>query len=265
MSLNIEHALKYMFKDTEWKMKFLIGSIFMIGMLILNIMNKLLRLLDNVKPEQIEHYMKIMPAILVIGGILFIISTILNIFSTGYFAKNTNLRIFKPESNLLEWNNWTNMFFAGFKANIAVLIYCFTFCLVCCIPILLIIILSINLNKMALIIAVLVSISLIFIASITFMFLIAAATLAFNTDLKFSSYFNLGLMKKIITKDFLGFFIYVILICSISILANIINSILMITIVGIVFMPVIYFYQYLVQNELAAQFIRETLNLPIKE
>ena len=35
----------------------------------------------------------------------------------------------------------------------------------------------------------------------------------------------------------------------------------MITIVGIALMPALYFYQFLVQNDLAAQFVRNTLEL----
>lgn len=265
MELNIENAIKYMFKDKEWKKKFLIGSLFMVGMVIMNVISELSRMLSDVKPEQIKPYMEMIPAILIVTVFLFVIGSILNIFVTGYFAKNINLRIFKPNSNLLEWRNWGNMFFVGVKATAAILIYFLIFGLLLLLPLIVIIGLIATKEKILILLVSLFTIGVIFLASIIFAFFLGAASLAFNTDLKFSSYFNFKLIKKFITKNFFQFFIYIILVTAIAIAVNIINSILMLTVVGIILMPVILFYQFMVQNDLAAQFVRQTLELPQEE
>ena len=89
----------------------------------------------------------------------------------------------------------------------------------------------------------------------------SAASLAFSTNLKFASYFNFPLITKFVTKNFLEFFIYVLLIFALSTMANIVNGILALTIVGIVAIPFVLFYQLLVANDLAAQFVRNTLDM----
>ncbi len=124
MGLNIESAIKYMFKDKDCKKKLLIGSLFMIGMAVLNVMSKVAELIGDMKEEQLKAYMHLLPQFLIIGSVIFIGASILNIFSSGYFARNINLRIFRPDAPLPDWTGWADMFWLGLKSNIAICIYC---------------------------------------------------------------------------------------------------------------------------------------------
>ena len=270
MGLNVEYAVKYMFKDLQWKKKFLVGWVFMLGMVVLNILSNLANLFSDLKPEQLKPYVHLFPTLLIVFCVLFLISLVLGVFSSGYFAKNINLRIFKPESDLLEWNNWKDIFLVGLKSNIAYLIYFIILFFILLIPVILLFILifilsAVGLGKISVVIGTIFGVILALILMIIFAFYLAAASLAFCTDLKFASFFNFSLIKKFITKKFFDYFIYLLLLFAVSTLVNIVNSILMITIVGILLMPFTLFYQFLVQNELAAQFVRNTLDLPVNQ
>ena len=261
MGLNIESAIKYMFKDKDCKKKLLIGSLFMIGMAVLNVMSKVAELIGDMKEEQLKAYMHLLPQFLIIGSVIFIGASILNIFSSGYFAKNINLRIFKPDAELLEWTDWGNMFLVGIKSTIAVCIYIAVFLLILMIPVFFIVLSAAVFNKGAVILCIIVFILLCLILSVFAAIFFSAASLAFCTNLKFASYFNFPLITKFVTKNFLEFFIYVLLIFALSTMANIVNGILALTIVGIVAIPFVLFYQLLVANDLAAQFVRNTLDM----
>ena len=270
MGLNVEYAVKYMFKDQQWKKKFLIGCFFMIGMVISEILSNLANFFSDIKYEQLKPYLHYLPIFLIVFSALVLISLLLGVFSSGYFAKNINLRIFKPESDLLEWNNWKDIFLVGVKVSIAIFLYSITFCLIVCLPMFILTVLTTlcmttNLSKFAVILGVLLFILFVLLFIIVAAFYISAATLAFCTDLKFASFFNFSLIHKFITKKFFDYFIYLLLLFAVSTLVNIVNSILMLTIVGILLMPFTLFYKFLVQNELAAQFVRNTLDLPVNQ
>lgn len=270
MGLNVEYAVKYMFKDQQWKKKFLIGCFFMIGMVISEILSNLANFFSDIKYEQLKPYLHYLPIFLIVFSALVLISLLLGVFSSGYFAKNINLRIFKPESDLLEWNNWKDIFLVGFKFNIAYLVYFIIFFLILLIFHIIFFTLTSLLSpagiaKITVLMGLILGVILSLILIIILVFYLAAATLAFCTDLKFASFFNFSLIKKFITKKFFDYFIYLLLLFAVSTLVSIVNSILMITIVGILLMPFTLFYQFLVQNELAAQFIRNTLDLPVKQ
>ncbi len=268
MGLNIEYAIKYMFQDSQWKKKFLVGALFSIGMTIINLTGQINNFISDLSAQQIKTYVKpymhLLPEIIAVTALIFLTALVLNVFTSGYFAKNINLRIFKPESNLLEWNNFSDMFFVGLKATLAVIIYFIIFAIMIVIPLILFLAFSAFAGaggKLYMVSAFIIYITFIMAVSLVFIFYLGAATLAFSTDLQLASYFNFGLINKFITKNFFEFFVYMLIIFAVSFLVNIINSVLMITIVGIALMPALYFYQFLVQNDLAAQFVRNTLEL----
>ena len=47
MSLNIDNAIRYMFKDKDCKRKFLIGPLFMIGMVVINLLNQIVQIIGD--------------------------------------------------------------------------------------------------------------------------------------------------------------------------------------------------------------------------
>ncbi|MBS4759512.1 MAG: DUF4013 domain-containing protein [Clostridium sp.] len=268
MGLNIEYSIKYMFQDSQWKKKFLVGALFMLGMTVMNLVGQVSNFVSDLSAKEIKTYIKpymhLLPEIIIGSVIIFLLAMILSVFTSGYFAKNINLRIFKPESNLLDWNNFSDMFFVGLKVTMATIIYFVAYAIMLIFPFALFIAFSAFAGaggKLYMILAFIITIVYLLAISVILCFYFGAATLAFSTDLRFASYFNFSLINKFITKNFFEFFVYMLIILAVSFLVNIINSVLMITLVGIIVMPVLYYYQFLVQNDLAAQFIRNTLEV----
>lgn len=260
MGLNIKSAITYMFKDKDCKKKLLTGSLFMIGVTLINILSSVVRIIgDLIKDEHLKPYLHLLPQFLIIGLVVLAAGCVLNIFTSGYFAKNINLRIFKPDAELLPWNDWGNMFWTGLKSTIATCIYIVVFLLISIPPFIFIVAVFCNNWDGILFFLTLTILSIIFFVFFAIVF--AAASLAFSTDLKFLSFFNFSLIKKFITKNFFEFFIYLVLLYVLQIMVNIVNLILTLTIAGIICIPFALFYQYLAMNDLAAQFIRNTLDM----
>ena len=124
MFLNIDNAISYMFKDKDCKKKLTIGSLFMVCVAVMNILNYALRYISDLKSEQIKQYIHLLPHALLACFVLLIICFVLGIFTSGYFARNINLRIFRPDAPLPDWTGWADMFWLGLKSNIAICIYC---------------------------------------------------------------------------------------------------------------------------------------------
>ena len=258
MNLDIGKAFIYPFQDRDWLKKCLIGSLFTLGCLFWQVAGYLANLPSE---EDIDTFAQSYPTMsLFLIAAFFIISIIAFIswfIIDGYHAKNTNLRIFKPNAPLLEWKNWGNILFTGYKSLGVLFLYSIVLFTIIpgigyCIFIVMLHEYTIS-NIVFIIFMVFVSMVL----CITFY----GGTLAFKTDLRLYTYFNFILIYKIIMKNFLNFFLYCLIILALGIFLTFISVILLLTIVGIVFIPFVNFYMYLVYAELTAQFLRNTLEL----
>ena len=266
MGLDLEKSFKYMFKDPDWKRKFLIGGFFSIGLVLTN----LGQVVNHIPNSYYESVFKQMPMEQILGAFLllcflFLTMSVLSVFTSGYFAKNINLRIFRPDAELLPWENFGNMFSVGIKASFAIFIYVLFLLLLIAIPLLLVAIIAMSGNKVFAAILMLVCIVSVLTMLFVFTIYLAAATLAFSTDLKFSSYFNFKLIHTFIKKDFFNFFIYLVILFALNSLIGILNLVLTLTVIGILALPFTMFYQYLVTNDIQAQFVRETLEIDKKQ
>ena len=266
MGLDLEKSFKYMFKDTDWKKKFLIGGFFSIGLVLTN----LGQVVNHIPNSYYESVFKQMTMEQMLGAFLllcflFLTMSVLSVFTSGYFAKNINLRIFRPDAELLPWENFGNMFSVGIKASVAIFIYILALVLIMAVPVLLIILTAASDNTSLSILLILFMALCFLILLFVFTIYLAAATLAFSTDLKFSSFFNFKLIHTFIKKDFFNFFIYLVILFALNSLIGILNMVLTLTVIGILALPFTMFYQYLVANDIAAQFVRETLEIDKKQ
>ena len=266
MGLDLEKSFKYMFKDTDWKKKFLIGGFFSIGLVISHLGNLANRIPDSYYESVFKQMsMEQMLGAFLLLCFLFLTMSVLSVFTSGYFAKNINLRIFRPDAVLLPWENFGNMFSVGIKASFAIFIYVLFLLLLIAIPFLLGAIIAMSGNKVFAAILMLVGVVYVLIMFFVFLIYLAAATLAFSTDLKFSSYFNFKLIHTFIKKDFFNFFIYLVILFALNSLIGILNLVLTLTVIGILALPFTMFYQFLVTNDIQAQFVRETLEIDKKQ
>lgn len=266
MNLDIEKSIKYVIQDASWKKKCLIGAFFSLGFILLDLLNSINDIFGDIKYEQIKPYLTHENIILlaVTGSLVLFAVIILTIFLLGYDASNTNLRIVKPDSNLLNWGNFGNLFKVGLKSALGLSIYIIillAILLLTALPLFVLILIAFKTSLPLLIILSLLAVGCVLLVCCIWTFYIIAAELAFYTDLKFKSFFNFSLIKRFLIKNFLEFFIFMILAFAVNALASLINVLLLCTIVGIFAIPFIRFYSFLILNDLSAQFIRQSLEI----
>lgn len=246
MKIDIEQAFTYLKNDEHWVRKFLTGS-------CLCIFPALLQLLADFMPDTGKtpkpemEYLGLYVAIFLIVGLL---GVFCSLFTCGYQAKNINMRIKNKDSLLPDWKFW-ECFVLGIKATIAVIVYIIA--LIAVIAGIFYVCKMLIADKIIFVIftvpgSILVSIAVILIMNLGFA--------SFSTDLKFSSYFNFGRMKKFVKNNVLTFLLYIVLIAGLTVLTSMATGILSITIIGIVAVPFILFYQYMITCDIVAQFVR---------
>ena len=203
-----------------------------------------------------------------IFGIVFLFIFIISSILTGYYFKNINLRLLKPDNGLYEWKGFGDLLIVGLKSFFAILVYSVIILFVFGICVFLGIFISILVFKQSVVVGIISFIIFLLIFLILYLIFcciyLPACSLAFCTNLKFSSYFNFSLIWKFITKKFGDYVIYLLILFAIHCMFGLISLLLLLTIIGIVLLPVVTFYSGLVLNELNAQFIRATLELDEK-
>ena len=260
MNFDIEKSLTYLFKEANWKKKALIGSLLMLGLTILNILSSIGNYVEKMKPEQLAQYSNILiPASItaLVVGIVCLISTII---AEGYFLKTFNQKIFKPNEETPAWTNWKELFAIGFKSSLAGFIYISLFILITMIAILIFYKTGIK-GNIPIVLATLVFLVWEIIILTVISIILTGGRIVFATNLKFSSYFDYETIRKVIFDNFLKFVIYILLIIAIGAGITIAGSILQITIIGIIILPFLYFYQNMVQVDIGAQFARMTYKM----
>ena len=177
------------------------------------------------------------------------------IYFYGYLAKNNNCRILKSQSTLPELNDWRNYLLIGLKNLGGIIIYTILFFVItgiAAIPAFL------AANNFAII-----AISIVFmIVGIIFcILLIIAIQIAFSVNLKFKSMFDSKLLKQIMFKNYKPFMQLV----SVAIVLGICNAIIMVllalTIVGILLIPLVLVYLFLIMSDLYGQFISKSIKV----
>lgn len=251
MNLNVENALTYVTKDPKWKKKCAIGAVLLFLQAISPFVNQFSAAIKEMPPATLAKIAPYLPLLLIVA----LLVVFFTIFVGGYISKNTNQRIMKPDSLLPEWNNWKSLFIIGFKASFAIWVYIIIFGLALIALFALLITLT-HSTSVGLIIGMLIMIPCLFI----FTFILSVANLSFVTDLRFSSYFNFKLMANLIKNNLVEFIIYLLICFGVSSLYSIMSMLLTVTIIGVIFLPFISFYQFLITSDLAAQFIRNSLS-----
>lgn len=252
MTLNIENSLKYPIKDPKWKKKVLIGGALMTLQVICNFLNHFSSSFKEMAKSSPEKALYFIPLIAIVVFLVILFA----MFTGGYYIKNINQRISKPDSILPDWSEWGNLFFIGFKATSATMIYIITVVIIAII-LFVVMVKLIGDSTIGVIIGLIFLIPFLFFITILF----SIANLAFATNLRFSSFFNFKLIKNLIKNNPGEFFLYLILAFAVSMLYSIVSTALALTIVGIVLLPFLYFYQFLIIGDLASQFVRNSIKI----
>lgn len=253
MGINLEKSIKYIFEDKNWKKKILITSIFFIPNTIFVVLNMYSEFFKELKGEELA-------SLGIFFAIMLIIYIIATIFISGYTAINTNTRILRPNSGVAEWKNFGEIFFVGFKMNLAMVIYAMIMLIAGIINFFVFFGIS-NGSKWAILPSFLMLIP-IFIVIGT---IISLANLSFLTDLKFSSFFNFNRIRNLLKGNVKQFLLYVVFIAGIAGITSLASNLLVLTIIGIVLLPTIFSVTALTASDVSAQFIRTALKIEGRE
>ena len=247
MKIDIERAFTYVKNDPQVVKKFVIGSCLGIFAALIEVVKLFMPDTQGVKltPEQTSVLFLMISVVLV----LMVLGIVCSLFLTGYFIKNANIRIKNPDSLLPDWKAW--YFVTGLKATIAVLFYIIVAVIIALgVPFLFNILF--HSRPVTAILSIIVYIPL-FLALIV---IINLASISFVVDLKFESFFNFSRMKLIYKENIGQFFLYIVLTLGLSFLVSLASGILTLTVIGIIAIPVLNFYQFLVVSDLLAQLVR---------
>lgn len=254
MNLDFEKALTYIAKDPGWSNKLLAGG----GLL-----------LATFAVFFIPVFMLILTGSGVLGLTSFILcfvgSLLLCLALAGYMAQTANKRINYQNSILPDWSEFWHFITTGLKYFAGYFLY-----------VLPLLILSAVFGM--LLFAALHGCphcSLLNALAFLFLTLLGAFTLMvylilvifcplmmsnFFSDLKILSFIDYKNAFAMLKGNVGNYLVLLLLFIALAILAQIVCSLLMITIVGIIFIPIVYFYIYLVVAELCAQFVLSAKN-----
>lgn len=241
---NFEKAFTFLKTDPNWVKKFIIGSLIL---LIPTAINSLMQLV----PDNNEQLLVKLLPVLIPAFILFLLFTFL---VSGYYFKVINTKIEHNSDILPEWKNIGQLYLIAFKVVAASSLFLLPMFLL--IILLLVVMMALKVINPLLMILPFLAIIAVFMVFIVFLSLM---NMSFACDLKFSSYFNLKRAGQLLKNNTLNYVLYIIFCFALSSLLKIAAIILTLSVVGIVAVPFLSFYSYLVIAEFSAQFIKNSL------
>lgn len=250
MSIDFEKSLTYIAKDPDWGNKLLAGSGIMLASYVLLFMPVVGLLFENL--------------FLTICLFLFSFVTfcVLQFAILGYGCKIAKVQVDTPDEAILP--NWIKDFWQlvciGFKYTIGNILFfvplLFVMSALAAIPF--VMITGSDLPEYVLMLGIpllfLFFILLIFLYIFTLLFL-PLFSVNFMKDFKIISFINFKEGFELLRGHWGDYFIMLLLFIALACLSGTVASMLFCTIIGIVFIPILYFYTYLVFVNICAQFL----------
>lgn len=250
MNLDFEKALTYVFKDPQWVNKLLAGT----G-LIYAILAVLL----------IPAAVFVFSDSAFVSGIVFLIcytvSFILSFALAGYIAETANKRINYQNSLLPDWSSFGQFIISGLKYFAGYFLYILPIIVLCLIFLFLT---GMMIGSASFYTGAFNTVIFLLMTLMGALVLMCFILVTIFCPLMMSNYFKS--LKTLAFVDFKGafellknnagnYFVIILLFIAMSILAQFVSSILIMTIAGVILIPFVYFYIYLVIAELCAQFV----------
>ena len=245
MELDFEKALTYISKDSGWANKLLAGSGIVLAACAVFIIPFVAYIFTLSKVAGLASFL-----------LCFIFSIFLSLLLAGYFVQTGNRRINYSNTFLPDWSEFGRMMKTGLKYFVGLFIYSLPVILLSVIFLVcLLFVIGNNAFHPAafLLLTLLGAFSLlVYILTVIFCPLMMAN---FFKELKILAFVNFNNAFDMLKGNVGNYCILLLLFLALSVLTQIVISILGVTIVGIIFIPVLYFYTYLVAAELTAQFV----------
>ncbi len=251
MNLDFEKSLTYIAKDPQWVSKLLIGAFLLLGSMAIFAVPVLVMILSTSILSTVSTFV-----------LCFVVSFLVCMAFAGYFCVTSNSRIHDPEAVLPDWNNFGKYILTGIKYFVGYFLY-----------VLPAMILSFIFGAVFFVAAVNADYSSGFGEFVGFGFLVLCGAAAlftyiltvvflplmitnFNKELKTLSFVDFKNAWSLVSCNWGNYVVLILLFIALSVLGQIICMLLCMTVVGIIFVPVVYFYIYLVLADLIAQFAK---------
>lgn len=255
MAMDLEKSFTFITEDSEWKKKLAIGG----GLGLLSVLILLFPILLTTlftPLVTIKFWL-----LLSLTTICVVISAVINLAIFGYFSITAHNRIHNKEKFLPEWSDFGALTAAGVKTVVGHVL-CFLPFILCGAIVFLLAVFPALLFENNLLSGIFSIISLalslvgffvLYALIIIFYFLLFGV---FLKDLKVLSFLNFKAAYGLVKNNILNYVIFWLFVIIISLLVELVSIILILTIVGILLLPLVFFYSYLVSAEILAQFVR---------
>lgn len=249
MNFDFEKALIYISKDSQWGNKLLAGG----GLVLSTFAVFVFPLLATLSGSLLVVLLTFIPAI--------IFSVLIWLIISGYVCETANRRINNPEDYILpDWSNFGVLMLLGIKYTLGYLLYLLPviifgliFLAVCIFGLSGIKEHISTLNVFGFVLLVALGALVLFLYVLTMIFLPLMMTNFFKYK-KILAFVNLKEAFLMVKDNAMNYFFLILLFIAVTMLCQIVCSFLMATLVGVIFIPVLYIYIYYVIAEICAQF-----------
>lgn len=249
MKFDFEKSLTYITNDAQWVSKLLIGALLVFGCFAIFFIPVLLMLIFH-------------SAIATVCALVvcFIASIVLLLAISGYFCITSNLRINDDNALLPEWKDFGKFIVAGLKYFVGYFIYVLPLFFFGSIFMFLLVFSTTSSNSSAFssvisfLIITLIGAAVLFLYVLTMLFM-PLMLANFNKNLKILSFVDLKDAFTMLKDNVGNYAVLILLFIAVSLLGQVVCSILCLTVIGIILLPVVYFYIYFVLADVIAQFV----------
>ncbi len=250
MNLDFEKALTYISKDTQWVNKLLAGSGILLATFAIFALPVFVFVFTDSGAASIFSFV-----------LCFVFSFVLSFALAGYIAETANKRINYQNSILPDWNDFGRFLVTGIKYFAGYFIYILPLVIASMVYFVLlgIVMNGYHLNPAANHAAGFILMT--FLGALLLLFFIMVMIFCplmmcnFFKDLKILSFVNFKEAYSLLKDNIGNYFVLILLFIALSVLVQFVFSFLAITVVGLILIPVVYFYTYLVMAEITAQFV----------
>ena len=246
MKYDLESILTCVKNDENWIKKLVIGSLYIVAIVMLIIIPILSIPLGLSGKNVLALFILCFAGALVIG-----------LATYGFCLQAAQDYLYDPKTKLPEWNNFLSLTFTGFKAAIGSILFYLPLIILDLIILVIVVFLvpdtkaSKDIGTTTLVINVVMEL---LYWGYSFFYCLFEGN--FLKKFNLFEFLNFAQAYKLLKGNFLNYFILILLVCALSIILGTVSLILLLTIIGILLIPFIIMYTSIIGCILTARFMQ---------
>lgn len=253
MKLDLEKAFTFVFKDNSWANKLIAGAGIVISMYLIFLI-----------PILVYVFSSSIVMLVISFFLTFALSMFLSCAISGFVAETANKRINYRNSLLPDWSEFGRLFISGLKYFTGYFLYSVPVIILASIFIVLLTfylgqgIGAGSLYNATTFFAMVLLGSIFLFLMILYSVFCPLMMANFYKDLKIVSFIDFKSAFAMLKGNGSNYFVMILIFIAFSLLLQAICSFLVVSVVGVILIPLLYFYLYLVVAEVIAQFVIAT-------